>query len=78
MENENLFSIRPLGKMNGIELGAGINNCYFNVDGKCTSWEVTRNTNPLPGFVRDWDSKQNCTVTIYGVHVCGGYRPDKG
>ncbi len=63
--------------MNGIELKSGVNNCYWNVQGKCTNETITRNK-LLDGFSRDWDSKQNCTLTIFGIHACFGYKPDKG
>jgi hypothetical protein len=62
--------------MYGIELKSGVNNCYWNIDGKCTNIRVTRNSIPQ-AFARDWDSKQNCTLTILGVHKCGGYTPQK-
>jgi hypothetical protein len=29
------------GKMNGIELKSGINDCYFNCKGKCVNKNVT-------------------------------------
>lgn len=50
----------------------GINDCYWNIDGKCTSYEVTRSKRQR-GYSRDWDSRQNCTLTQVGVHVCGAY-----
>lgn len=62
--------------MHGIELKAGVNNCYWNIDGKCTNVVVTRN--PIPkAFSRDYESKQNCTLTIIGVHLCSGYLAQK-
>jgi len=62
--------------MFGIELKSGVNNCDWNVEGKCTNVEVTRNEIPK-SFSRDWDSKQNCTLTILGVWKCSGYKPQK-
>ena len=59
--------------MHGIELKSGVNNCYWNVDGKCTCERVTRNK-VSPGHSRDWESKQNCTLTILGVNVCDSYK----
>jgi len=59
--------------MHGIELAGGVNNCYWNTEGKCTNWEITRN-NKISEFTRDYDSKQNCTLTILGVHLCSGYK----
>jgi hypothetical protein len=54
---------------------SGINDCHWNVDSKCTSYEVTR-TKQDPVYSRDWDSKQNCTLTQIGVHMCGAYLPE--
>lgn len=59
--------------MNGIALKSGVNNCYWNVEGKCTNTIITRNK-IQEGCSRDWDSKQNCTLTILGIHLCGGYK----
>ena len=61
--------------MNGIELKSGVNNCHWNTKGKCTNQKITRNK-IMRGYTRDWNSKQNCTLTILGVHVCSGYKPD--
>jgi len=58
--------------MNGIELKSGVNHCEWNIDGKCTNPLITRRELPF-GFSRDWDSKQNCTLTIYGVKYCHGF-----
>ncbi len=63
------------GTLNGIPIESGVNNCYFNFKSKCVNKEVTRSTTTMP---KDWDSKRNCGLTIFGVHVCGGYKPDKG
>ena len=62
--------------MHGMKIESGINNCYWNVGGKCTNFKITRNTVPtgFPSDCRDWESKQNCTLTILGVHICGGYK----
>ena len=62
--------------MYGIKLGSGINNCHWNVDGKCTNVKVTGNIIPK-AFSRDWESKQNCTLTILGIHKCEEYIPQK-
>jgi len=61
--------------MHGIILKSGVNNCWYNYQGKCVNKIVTRSKTKMS---RDWDSKQNCTLTVYGVHVCSGYKPDKG
>ena len=62
--------------MHGIELKSGINNCFWNIVGYCTNYNVTKNKKQSE-FSRDWDSKQNCTVTIIGVHKCSGYKPER-
>lgn len=62
--------------MHGIELKSGVNNCYWNIEGKCTNQSITRNKIP-DAYSRDYDSKQNCTVTIIGVHLCSEYVPQK-
>ena len=62
--------------MNGIPNESGINDCYWNIDGRCTSFKVTRDINyqnKKPSFSRDWDSRQNCTLTQFGAPICGEY-----
>ena len=54
------------------EIQSGVNDCYWNIDGRCTSFKVTRSKN-RGNLTRDWDSKQNCTLTQIGVTVCGAY-----
>lgn len=62
--------------MHGIKVKSGVNNCYYNTKGKCTNVKVTRN--PIQkGFTQDWESKQNCTLTIYGVHKCSEYKGER-
>jgi hypothetical protein len=58
--------------MNCINEG-GVNDCFWNIDAKCTSFDCTRNPK-ISSFSRDWDSKQNCTLTQIGVHLCSAYR----
>jgi hypothetical protein len=60
--------------MNCINAG-GVNDCYWNTEGRCTSFEVTRNKR-VGIWTRDWESKQNCTLTQMGVHMCSEYRPE--
>lgn len=62
--------------MHGIEIKSGVNNCRWNIGGKCTCPLVT-NTNLPPGYSRYWDSTQNCTLTILGCHVCSQYRAQR-
>ena len=58
--------------MNGIPCESGKNDCHWNVDGRCTSWVCTQ-TKSVPGQSRNWDSRQNCTLTQVGVPICGEY-----
>ena len=73
---QNIIYVQERWIMHGIPLHAGINNCIWNIDGKCTNYRVTRNPRN-PCWSKDWDSKQNCTLTIIGVHKCGGFEPEK-
>jgi hypothetical protein len=57
--------------MHGIKLESGTNDCYWNLEGKCTCKAITRITTTTS---RDWDSKINCTVTQLGVHLCSEYK----
>jgi hypothetical protein len=58
--------------MNGIPLSGGVNDCVWNIDGRCTNYKVTLNPKN-PAYGRDWDSKINCTLTQLGVNLCGAY-----
>jgi hypothetical protein len=60
--------------MNCINAG-GVNDCHWNLEGRCTNFLVTRNKR-VSQFTRDWYSKQNCTFTQIGVHICGAYLPE--
>ena len=53
-----------------------INNCYFNIKGRCTNLEITRNRPTAKcGSGRDWDSLQNCTFTQDGAQaLCSEYK----
>ena len=62
--------------MYGISIEGGVNNCEWNVEGRCTNPEITKIILP-PGFTRDWSSKQKCTLTIIGVHKCEKYEAQK-
>jgi len=62
--------------MHGIKIKSGVNNCHWNIKGKCTNPKVTRN-NISDTYSRDWESRQNCTLTIMGVHLCSKYQPEK-
>jgi hypothetical protein len=58
--------------MNGIELKSGINNCYWNIKGKCTSYDITKNKKRYSS--RDCDSKCYCNFNIFRVHDCNEYQ----
>ena len=45
---------RRKNKMYGIELKSGINDCYFNCEGKCVNKNITRRKTIMSC---DWDSK---------------------
>ncbi len=49
--------------MNGIKIEAGVNDCYYNTDGRCTKLE------------KEYRGKVNCVFTQLGVHLCGYYLP---
>ena len=61
--------------MHGIPIEDGVNDCRWNVRGICTNPAITGRRPPIHFSVsgRDWESKQRCTRTIYGVHLCHGY-----
>lgn len=58
--------------MNGIVLESGVNDCNFNINGRCTNQVITRGSIPA-SFSRDWDSEQNCVYTQLGISLCDGY-----
>jgi hypothetical protein len=60
--------------MHGIVLKSGVNNCLWNWESRCTNKEITRSNTTMS---RDWDSKQNCTYTILGIHLCHCYEAQK-
>jgi hypothetical protein len=62
--------------MNGIEVKSGINNCLWNVSGKCTNTDVTKTKTTTAESKRDWDSQINCPFTIYGAFLCSGFFPE--
>lgn len=60
--------------MHGIELKSGVNNCYWNIDGKCTNPKITKEK--VIGF-HDWNSTMSCVYTILGCDLCSGYLHQK-
>ena len=60
--------------MYGIDLVSGHNDCYWNVEGKCThkKWY-----NVPEYYSRNWDSLENCTVTQLGTNICSFYKKEK-
>ena len=60
-------------EINGIPLEGGVNDCHWVFERKCTNPAVTRHKIPK-GYSRDWDSKQNCPLTILGVIYCSGFK----
>lgn len=57
---------------NGIPSKSGVNDCHWNFGGICTSWGCTQ-TKSTRGQTRNWDSKQNCTLTQIGAPICSAY-----
>jgi len=50
-----------------------INNCYFNIEGRCTFPKSYSKWIGSSG--RDWDSKENCTFTQHGSQtICTNYK----
>jgi len=56
----------------GIELISGHNDCWYNYQGRCVYHKYTKDK--AAKFKRNWDSKENCTVTQLGVQLCSNYR----
>lgn len=63
--------------MHGIPLEDGVNNCYWNIEGRCTNKLITK-TKEATQYGRDWGSRQKCTYTIFGASECGEYLQQKG
>ena len=58
--------------MNGIGIKSGVNDCHWNLEGKCTNAKITR-AEPTGISGHDWDSSMNCTLTQLGVVKCNEY-----
>lgn len=58
----------------GIELKSGYNDCWWNVEGRCTFDKYKKHNLRSQ---RDWDSKENCTVTQLGTQICSNYKKEK-
>ena len=59
--------------MGNLHTESGQNNCYYNINGKCTF------PKPYSTWVgnsgRAWESNENCTVTQYGAQkLCSNYK----
>lgn len=57
--------------MYGIELISGHNDCWWNFEGKCTYHKYDKSK--AEKFKRNFESKENCTVTQLGVQLCSNY-----
>ena len=62
--------------MYGIELKSGHNDCYWNFEGRCIHPRTCRGMGMWVGHPRNWDSKENCTVTQLGTNVCSNYKKE--
>lgn len=60
--------------MHGIELKSGVNDCYWNFEGRCTHPCTCRGGGMWIGHPRNWDSKENCTLTQLGIQLCSNYK----
>ena len=63
--------------MSNLHTSSGVNNCYWNINFRCTNPKITGNK-PVTYFnytERDWDSKINCTLTQFGAQkICSEYK----
>ena len=59
--------------INGIPIEGGVNDCHWVFKRKCTNPDVTRNK-IRKGYSRDWKSKQNCTLSLWGTIYCDGFK----
>lgn len=59
--------------MNGIEIKSGINDCWWNMNGKCTFDKYKKFDKRLK---RDFNNVENCTLTQLGVHICSWYKQE--
>ena len=62
--------------MNGIELKAGVNDCYYNYGGRCIHPVTCRGHGMWLGHQRNWDSTEKCTFTQLGTQKCDNYKKD--
>jgi hypothetical protein len=71
------ITIRKItSSLNGIEISSGINDCHWNLSGKCINKIITDYSNKTPiNFSANWHSKKNCTLTQFGVYLCSEYIP---
>lgn len=59
--------------MYGIKLISGHNDCWWNVTGRCTFDKYNKHEFKSQ---KDWDSKENCTVTQLGTQLCSNYKKE--
>jgi len=59
--------------MYGIELKSGVNDCYWNVEGRCTFDKYKMH---YPYGQRDLNSKENCIFTQIGTQLCSWYKKE--
>ena len=62
--------------MFGIELKSGYNDCYYNHEGKCVHPMTCRGRGIWVKDSRNWDSKENCTLTQLGTQLCSNYKKE--
>ena len=66
--------------MSNIENEGGRNDCYWNVEGKCTNLCMPGVPSIKGGqfyrWSRSWESNVNCVYTQIGVVKCGEYKQE--
>jgi len=53
-----------------IKIEVGVNNCFWNVGGICTSPKLNSDIPILSGFVRCFKTKKLCDKTILSAQNC--------
>ena len=57
---------------NGVPVEGGVNHCEWNDKGTCRHPVISNGKDSLR---RNFQSKRNCSLTIFGVHRCHGFLP---
>ncbi len=57
---------------NGVPVEGGVNHCEWNDKGVCRHPIISNGKDSLR---RNFNSKRNCSLTIFGVDKCSGFLP---